>query len=98
MPTQIASMRTTIAATTVELNWKMRLQRETMARLAHAATAIEGNPLRLAQVGSLVRDAPVTGTSQSQIEFKNYLEALRWVWKFKSGTPLAEPDLCCLHG
>jgi Fic family protein len=38
-------MPTTIAATTVELNWKMRLQRETMARLAHAATAIEGNPL-----------------------------------------------------
>ncbi len=98
MLTQIASMRTTIAAANVELNWKMRLQRETMARLAHSSTAIEGNPLSLAQVESLVRDEPITGTSQSKTEVENYIEALRWVWKFKSGMPLAERDLCYLHG
>lgn len=95
--TQIASMRTTIAAANVNLNWTIQLQRETISRLAHSSTAIEGNELSLSQVESLVRDEPISTTFQAKTEVKNYIDALRWILKIEIRTHFTEADLLYLH-
>ena len=50
---QVAALRARLAAAAVDLAWIPALQKDSAARNAHASTAIEGNPLTLAEVRAL---------------------------------------------
>ena len=51
----IANLRANIAAATIQVTWVPQLQKDSRERGAHASTAIEGNPLTLAEVRALER-------------------------------------------
>ena len=50
---QVAALRERIQGAVVDLAWIPALQKDTRTRNVHASTAIEGNPLTLAQVRAL---------------------------------------------
>ncbi|MFC1510823.1 Fic family protein [Candidatus Margulisiibacteriota bacterium] len=72
------------------------LQKETRAHNTHSSTAIEGNPLTLAQVKAIDRGEE-TGTPQKyEQEVSNYLKAMRWIEK-NSQKQITEKILLKLH-
>lgn len=95
----IAELRTRIASATVQVSWIPRLQKDSRQRGAHASTAIEGNPLTLAEVRALEAGTPLPAQPErSQREILNYLAGLRWVEKrAKQNKPVTHDDIFELH-
>src|SRR4051812_35940547 len=78
----IATVRAKITEAAVQVTWTPRLQQDSRQRGAHASTAIEGNPLTLAEVRALEAGAPLPiRTERSRREILNYFAGLRWVEK-----------------
>jgi Fic family protein len=95
----IADLKAKIASATVQVAWTPQLARDSRQRGAHASTAIEGNPLTLAEVRALEGGAPLPArTPRSQREVLNYFAGLRWVEKrAQQRRPVRHEDLLRLH-
>ena len=95
----IADLKAKIAAATIQVAWTPQLAKDSRQRGAHASTAIEGNPLTLAEVRSLDGGAALPGHAErAQREVRNYFASLRWVEKrAKQAKPVTHEDLFRLH-
>jgi len=94
---EIAVLRFQIDHFKIDLVWETQLQSDTINRLAHASTSIEGNPLRLDEVGAISRNEPVSASLIARLEVKNYLSAIREIWAKAPGATITESDLFALH-
>lgn len=95
--TQATEIRAWINTAVVDVSWLPILQRDTAARLAHASTAIEGNPLTLPEVEALARGEEIGAHAKDKQEILNALAAMKWIWGKKPGAPIKESDLLYLH-
>ena len=95
----IAELKARIAAATIQVSWTPRLQQDSRQRGAHASTAIEGNPLTLAEVRALEGGAlPAVPPERAQREVLNYFASLRWVEKrAKQKKIVTHEDVFRLH-
>jgi Fic family protein len=94
---EISELRTTIEQSRVIVPWIPQLGNDAATRIAHASTAIEGNPLTLKEVKIISNGGDVPTRSQKQQqEILNYLEALRFVVKHAKKLP-TQSDLLKLH-
>jgi len=95
---QIAALRERIAAASVDLAWIPALRKESAARTVHASTAIEGNPLTLAQVRALEEGRELAAAStRDQREILNYFAALRYIEKNAAKKTIRHADVLRLH-
>ncbi len=95
----VADVRAKIAEATIQLTWVPQLQKDSRHRGAHASTAIESNPLTLAEVRALEAGTPLPArTDRSRREILNYFAGLRFVEK-RAATkkPITHEDLFRLH-
>jgi Fic family protein len=95
---QVAALRERIHSAVVDLAWIPALQKDTRSRTAHASTAIEGNPLTLAQVRALEegRDLSSSGARHKR-EVLNYFAGLRYVEKHAGKKTIRHADILALH-
>jgi Fic family protein len=94
----IAALRERIQAAAVELAWIPLLQKDTRTRNVHASTAIEGNPLTLAQVRALEEGRELAASDQrSRREVLNYFAGLRYVEKNADKKIVRHEDVLKLH-
>jgi Fic family protein len=64
----------------------------------HNSTHIEGNPLTIKQVDSVLRGGNLTRHLYAELEVKNYKKALDYIDKRKlTGAPVAADDILYLH-
>jgi Fic family protein len=91
---EIARLRQRIQDASVELAWIPALQKDSRTRNAHASTAIEGNPLTLAEVRAIADgDTAPAATPRSSREVVNYLAGLRYIEQHGSTAPLTHDDV-----
>ncbi len=94
----IAALRERIRGATVQVAWIPSLQKDSRARNAHSSTAIEGNPLTLAQVRALEANQEVSPLpDRARREVLNYFAALRHIEQNAARTKLTHEDLFRLH-
>jgi Fic family protein len=95
----IAGLKTKIAGATVQVAWTPQLAKDSRQRGAHASTAIEGNPLTLAEVRALEAGTPLpVHPARAQREVLNYFAGLRWIEKrARQPKPITHEDLFRLH-
>ncbi len=94
----IAAVRQRIQDASVEVAWIPALQKDTRTRNAHASTAIEGNPLTLAEVRALADGAEAPATvPRSQREVINYFAGLRYVEQHVTDDRITHEHLFDLH-
>ncbi len=94
----IAALRERIMGAAVELSWIPALQKDTRTRNGHASTAIEGNPLTLAQVRALEEGRALAASdTRSTREVLNYFAGLRYVEKHARKKTIRHEDLFELH-
>lgn len=96
--TLAAELRTWIQQQSVDVSWIAEIQRDTLARLAHYSTRIEGNPLTLPEVRALAEGKDLEIEAKAKREVLNYLATLRWIWQKSPRTVLREGDLLKMHG
>ena len=96
---EVSALRERVQGATVELAWVPALQKESRSRIAHASTAIEGNPLTLEQVRALEAGEESVGvTERSRREVLNYFAGLRHVeQRAKRKGRIRHEDLFRLH-
>lgn len=95
----IAALRAKIDAATIQVTWRPHLQKDSRQRGAHASTAIEGNPLTLAEVRALETGTSLPArTERSRREILNYFAGLRWVeQRARQTRAVTHDDLFRLH-
>jgi hypothetical protein len=95
---QIATLRERIQADTVQVSWIPALQKDSRTRNTHASTAIEGNPLTLAQVRDVEegKEVPAT-TPRAKREVMNYLAGLRFIEKNIPHQIISHKEILQLH-
>ena len=95
---EIAALRERIEGASVALPWIPALQKDTRTRNGHASTAIEGNPLTLAQVRALEEGRELVASDQrSQREVLNYFAGLRFIEKNATLKKVRHDHLFKLH-
>jgi len=95
--TVLAELRSWIQQQSLDVSWIAEIQRDTLSRLAHYSTRIEGNPLTLPEVQALAAGKELPIEVRAKREVLNYLAALRWVWQKSPKKELNEKDLLKLH-
>jgi Fic family protein len=77
-----AALRERILSAALQVPWIPGLQKEARIRTAHSSTAIEGNPLTLAEVRALEEGREVPAQSdRARREILNYFAGLRFIEK-----------------
>src|SRR5580658_4666219 len=95
---EIASFREKILAATIQVPWIPALQKDARARSGHSSTAIEGNPLTLAEVRLLEEGKSLSAsTERATREVLNYFAGLRYIEKHVKKKLIAHEDLFELH-
>lgn len=102
---RIAALRERVHSATVDMGWLAGLQKDTRARNVHASTAIEGNPLTLAQVRALadgqvpVRPGARTSLAHERAvrEVSNCFAALARVEQNAAQETIRHDDVLELH-
>lgn len=94
---EATELRAWVANAVVDVPWLPGLQRDTIARLAHSSTSIEGNPFTLPEVEALARGETIGGERRATLEVLNALGAMRWIWKQGKKNKIEEKDLLRLH-
>lgn len=94
---EATELKAWIGRAVVDVSWLPALQRETVARLVHSSTAIEGNPLALPEVEALAQGETSGAPGKAAQEVKNGLAAMRWIWNKKAGEAVTEKELLHLH-
>ncbi len=95
--TEASMLVSWIREQTMDVSWIAPAQRDTMIRLAHSSTRIEGNPLTLPEVAALANGEDLSVEEDAKREVLNYLAALRWIWRKSSPTKIEESMLLKLH-
>lgn len=93
----IAALRERIQGAAIQVPWIPALQKDTRARNTHSSTAIEGNPLTLAEVRALEEGTSVNAPQRARREVLNYFAALRHVEKQAARKRLTHEDIFRLH-
>ncbi len=95
---RIAGLRERIVSASVRVAWVPRFQREARVRTAHSSTAIEGNPLTLADVRALEegREIPAAKTRAGR-EVLNYFAGLRFIEKNARVKTITHEHILKLH-
>ena len=93
---EASELKSWVEGATLQVAWLPGLQKEARARRAHSSTAIEGNPLSLAQVEAIADGKEVGAPRTYEKEVENYLKAMRWIERRK-GSQVEERDLLKLH-
>jgi len=76
----------------IELHYRATVEK------VHSSTSIEGNPLSLKQVDSVIKGQSLTRRKYAEIEVRNYKKALDYIEKRKlTGIMLTAEDLFVLH-
>lgn len=95
---EVAALRARISAAAIDLAWIPALQKDSAARNAHASTAIEGNPLTLAQVRALEEGRKLAAAStRHQREALNYFAGLRYIAKHAARKKIRHAEILKLH-
>jgi Fic family protein len=95
---QIAGIREQLRASLIKVPWVPSLVKDAIARSAWGSTAIEGCTLSLEAVKGLLEGEEPLGYPARDVRMaRNYLEALSWLQKRPTGTPVQEKDLFRLH-
>lgn len=98
MVEEIAALRQRIQDASVQLDWIPALQKDARTRNTHASTAIEGNPLTLAEVRAIADGTPApAATRRTSREILNYLAGLRFVEQHSDVQTLSHDDVLELH-
>jgi Fic family protein len=94
----IAVLRERILAASVQVAWIPSLQSEARVRTAHGSTAIEGNPLTIADVRALAegRDLPARADRHRR-EVLNYFAGLRLIEQYAGKKRITQEDILGLH-
>ena len=93
----IAAVRERIQSAAVQVAWIPALQKDARVRNAHSSTAIEGNPLTLADVQAVEQGAPLVASTRDRREVVNYFEALRHIEAHADKKRLTHDDILRLH-
>ena len=94
----IAVLRERILSASVQVAWVPDLQKEARVRTAHSSTAIEGNPLTLAEVRALAEGRELPGrTARARREVMNYLAGLRFIEKHAAVKRITHDHILRLH-
>ena len=94
----VATLRTRIMDATVEVPWIPALQKDARTRNAHSSTAIEGNPLTLAQVRAVEEGSRLPEADErSRREVLNYFAALRFIEKQARVRKIGHEHIFRLH-
>jgi Fic family protein len=93
-----AALRERILSASIQVPWIPDLQKEARIRTAHSSTAIEGNPLTLAEVRALEEghDLPAQ-SNRARREVLNYFAGLRFIDKNAGRKKVAHEDILRLH-
>jgi Fic family protein len=95
---EIAVFREKIMTATIQVPWIPSLQKDARDRNSHSSTAIEGNPLTLAEVRLLGEGKTLsTSTERATREILNYFAGLRYVEKHANKKTIVHEDLFELH-
>lgn len=95
---EIAGLHGRIQQATIGVAWVPALQKEAAIRQAHGSTAIEGNPLTLAEVKILAEGGDLPHAKPRAVqEVLNYLAALRFIEKAAKIESIKEKDVLKLH-
>jgi Fic family protein len=87
-----------IAGGTVGVRWVPSLQKEIRERQTHGSTAIEGNPLSLAEVRLLSEGGDLPSAEpRAKQEIFNYFAALRWLEQKKGSRGIDEKGILKIH-
>jgi Fic family protein len=92
-------LHTRIQQAAVRLAWvPTALERETLSRTAHGSTAIEGNPLTLKEVQSVMGGtSPARATPRSVQEIRNSIAVMRYIQKHARLARIREKDVLKIH-
>ncbi len=94
----IAAVREKILSASVQVPWIPGLQREARIRTAHSSTAIEGNPLTLAEVRALEEGRELPARSdRARREVLNYFAGLRFIEKNAGTKRITHENVLRLH-
>jgi Fic family protein len=94
----IAALRERILSASVQVPWIPSLQREARIRTAHSSTAIEGNPLTLAEVRALAEGRELPARSdRARREVLNYFAGLRFIDKNAGRKMITHENILRLH-
>ncbi|MFH2205176.1 MAG: Fic family protein [Elusimicrobiota bacterium] len=95
---EIAALNARIQGATVGVSWIPSLQKEAAARQAHGSTAIEGNPLTLAEVKVLAEGGNLPHARPRAVqEVLNYFAVLRFIEKHAKARAIGVRDVLRLH-
>lgn len=94
---EIAALRQRILGASVQLAWLPALQKDTRTRNAHASTAIEGNPLTLAEVRALADGEEPAAAPRWRREVVNYFAGLRYLERNASARKVTDAHVLKLH-
>ena len=77
----------------------IELRYRATVEMTHSSTSIEGNPLTLKQVDSVLQGKKINRREYAETEVRNYKKALEYIDRQKTkGLPLLYDDLLRLHG
>jgi Fic family protein len=95
---EIAALRERALSASVRVAWIPQMQREARVRSAHSSTAIEGNPLTLAEVRALEegRELPAQ-SSRARREVLDYFAGLRFIEKNAGLKRITHEHILKLH-
>jgi Fic family protein len=95
---EISAFNTRIQNAAVGVRWVPNLQKDATARQAHGSTAIEGNPLTLAEVKILAEGGDLPHAKPRAIqEILNYFAALRFIEKNAKTKQIKTREVLRLH-
>ncbi|MFN0117593.1 MAG: Fic family protein [Elusimicrobiota bacterium] len=94
---EATELKTWIHESLINVPWLPQLQKETIIRLTHSSTSIEGNPLSLDEVEMLLDGKKTSGSDKDKLEVTNQYKALKWVSKKKARKIITEKSLLTLH-
>ncbi|MBI4055556.1 MAG: Fic family protein [Elusimicrobia bacterium] len=95
---EITALNARIQGATIGVGWVPSLQKDATARQVHGSTAIEGNPLTLAEVKILAEGGNLPHAKPRAIqEVLNYFAALRFIEKNAKVKEIHIRDILKLH-
>ena len=95
---EISAFREKVLSATVQVPWIPTLQQDARIRNTHSSTAIEGNPLTLAQIRLLEEGESLpTEPPRATREALNYLAALRFIEQHLAKKRITHTDVLTLH-
>lgn len=95
---EISALNARIQSATIGVSWVPSLQKDAAARQTHGSTAIEGNPLTLAEVKILAEGGALPHAKPRAIqEVLNYFAALRFIEKNAETKEVDAKDVLKLH-